>query len=132
MLTGKPCTTGLCWAIYLLSRHPEAWRKIKDEVRKVTNGALPTFEDISKMDYLSACVQETLRLFPPVPIMTPREAIVDDEVCGKLLLLGFETSTRGNWYLALEIVYRVQDSCWNGDGVDAIRASASPWLLGKS
>ncbi|KAF1834540.1 cytochrome P450 [Decorospora gaudefroyi] len=61
--------TELCGLTNYLLRNPEKFKKLKDEVR----GACKTAADINmdvlgSLPYLNACIEEGLRIFPPVPI----------------------------------------------------------------
>ncbi|KAF8331890.1 cytochrome P450 [Cantharellus anzutake] len=58
----------LTFVIYLLSLHPDVTAKLHNEVMAHLPCGSPTFEDIRKMNYLRAVLNETLRLFPPIPI----------------------------------------------------------------
>ncbi|HKN01065.1 MAG TPA: cytochrome P450 [Candidatus Binataceae bacterium] len=71
----------LSWIWYLLSAHPDAQRKLFDEVDSVLNGALPTFDDLPRLPYTKMVIDETLRLYPPAFVVS-RTAIADDEVGG--------------------------------------------------
>ena len=56
---------GLAWAWYLLSQHPEALAKIREELQQVVGERTVAFEDLPKLEYLSQVVDEILRLYPP-------------------------------------------------------------------
>jgi len=69
MIAGRDTTaTTLSSAIYLLSMHPDALSRLRKEILD-TVGPIrrPTYEDIKEMKYLRAFINETLRLYPPVP-----------------------------------------------------------------
>jgi len=71
LLAGEDTTANtLAWMIYLLSRHPEAMRRARDEVRAVIGAqALPTqYEQLSALPFVEACAHETMRLKPVAPI----------------------------------------------------------------
>ncbi|KAB2573753.1 Cytochrome P450 monooxygenase rdc4 [Lasiodiplodia theobromae] len=86
MLAGTETTatllSGLTW--YLL-RNPEKMKKLVGEIR----GAFASEEEMNlvnlqQLKYLDACVQEGLRLYPPVPIGGPRQTPEGGAViCGK-------------------------------------------------
>jgi cytochrome P450 len=61
LLTDGPTSTSLAWVFERLLRHPEKLVRLRDEL--VEGGASP---------YLDAVVQETLRVIPPVPVVTRR------------------------------------------------------------
>ena len=67
LLAGEDTTANtLAWMIYLLSRHPEALRRARDEV---AGKNLAKYEEVSALPYLDACINETMRLKPVAPIL---------------------------------------------------------------
>lgn len=69
----------LAWAWYLLSQSPETAGKLHRELDEVLGGRSVTFGDVAKLDYTRAVVDETLRLYPPVPLLA-REAMEDVKI----------------------------------------------------
>ncbi|KAF2848656.1 cytochrome P450 [Plenodomus tracheiphilus IPT5] len=76
--------SALTWAIYCLCRHPDVQSKLRAELR----AELPALRDrntpissteIDRLPYLNAVLQETLRIFPPVPL-TLRETAQDTTI----------------------------------------------------
>ena len=61
--------TSLSWAMYELLRAPAALAKVRDEIAGRTSP-----EEITKLPYLLAVCQETLRMHPPVPMITRKLA----------------------------------------------------------
>lgn len=72
-------TTGqtLQWLFYLLSQNPQVEAKLIQEIDQQIKEEKPTYEQIKDLPYLDGVVQETLRLYPPVPI-DPKYALNDD------------------------------------------------------
>jgi cytochrome P450 len=68
VISGSETTPALlCGLTYLLLKHPRVQEKLTREIRE----ACPTDADITmgrvrNLEYLSACIQEALRLYPPV------------------------------------------------------------------
>jgi cytochrome P450 len=72
----------LSWIWYLLAKHPLAEERLHDELDHVLGDRIPTVEDIGKLIFLRRLVDETMRLYPPLPAMF-RVALADDEMCGR-------------------------------------------------
>ncbi|KAK9118059.1 hypothetical protein Scep_016152 [Stephania cephalantha] len=71
------------WAMAELLRNPEKLEKVKAELRdKIKEGKQIEESDIPYLLYLQAVVKETLRLHPPAPLLLPRRAQTDVELCG--------------------------------------------------
>ena len=71
----------LTWTLYLLSKHPEAARKLEKEAVDVLAGRAATFEDLPRLEFTERVLQESMRLYPPAWCFE-REALEDDEVGG--------------------------------------------------
>lgn len=69
----------LAWAWFLLSQAPECEKRLHHEIDTVLGGRLPTFTDVSKLVYTRAVIEETLRLYPPVPILS-RETMKNERL----------------------------------------------------
>lgn len=70
LIAGSETTaTLLAGLTYLLCKHPEALRNLQQEVRfKFTSDSEITLTSVLDLKYLLACLDEALRLYPPVPI----------------------------------------------------------------
>ncbi|KAJ6563339.1 cytochrome P450 [Mycena vulgaris] len=68
-VAGRDTTASLLtFVIYMLSGHPEVLAKVRSEILTTVGLArAPTPEDFREMKYLRAVLNETLRLYPPVP-----------------------------------------------------------------
>ncbi|KAF8598665.1 cytochrome P450 monooxygenase CYP63 [Ceratobasidium sp. AG-I] len=61
--------TLLTFAAYLFTQHPEVYAKVRAEVMEhVGPTAASTYGQVKAMKYVRAVLNETLRLFPPIPI----------------------------------------------------------------
>jgi cytochrome P450 len=72
---------GLTWASYLLSRHPEAWGRVRAEVEAVLGDRAPTADDLPLLAFTRRVFDEALRLYPPVYAVA-RDAARDDAIGG--------------------------------------------------
>jgi len=59
----------MCWVWYLLAMHPWAEARLHAELDAALGGRAPSVEDLAKLSYLRQVVDETMRLYPPVPVM---------------------------------------------------------------
>ena len=68
MFEGHDTTaSGLSWCLYNLARHPEYQSKAREEVDKVMeNQTRVLWGDLTNLPYLTMCIKESLRLYPPV------------------------------------------------------------------
>jgi cytochrome P450 len=82
LLAGHETTAStLSWAFYLLDRHPQVRKQVHEEAVEVLGDRLPCYEDLRRLPYTSMVIQEVMRLYPPVWILT-RQAQRADEVGG--------------------------------------------------
>ncbi|XP_012504512.1 PREDICTED: cytochrome P450 4B1 isoform X1 [Propithecus coquereli] len=69
MFEGHDTTTsGISWFLYCMARYPEHQQRCREEAREIL-GDRDSFQwdDLSKMTYLTMCIKESFRLYPPVP-----------------------------------------------------------------
>ena len=71
----------MCWLWYLLAQHPWAEARLHAELDAVIGDRRPAVEHLPKLTYLRQVIDETMRLYPPVPVIL-RQAVADDAVCG--------------------------------------------------
>ncbi|KAI0374100.1 cytochrome P450 [Pilatotrama ljubarskyi] len=70
LLAGRDTTAcTLTFAIYRLAEQPEILQRLREEILSVVGPTRrPTYDDVRNMKYLRAVINETLRLYPPVPL----------------------------------------------------------------
>lgn len=70
-------------AIFLLLNHPEALRKVRTEIdTQVGHNRLLNETDLATLPFLHCVINETLRLYPPVPLLLPHYSSEDCTVGG--------------------------------------------------
>ncbi|KAJ7062902.1 cytochrome P450 monooxygenase pc-3 [Mycena amicta] len=69
LIAGRDTTAAtLTFGVYMLAEHPEILAKLRAEILEtVGSSRMPTYDDLRHMKYLRAFLNETLRLYPPVP-----------------------------------------------------------------
>lgn len=72
----------LTWTWYLLSQHPAEEAKLHAELDAVLGERSPTADDLPRLRYTRMVIEEAMRLFPPAPTLSGREAQADDTICG--------------------------------------------------
>ncbi|KAI3759207.1 hypothetical protein L6452_06832 [Arctium lappa] len=71
------------WAMTALMKNPKVMKKTQEEVRIVVGKKGQVDEDdLPKLTYLKAVVKEIMRLYPPAPLLIPRETKKDAIVHG--------------------------------------------------
>lgn len=78
---------GLSWVWYLLAMHPWAEARVQSEIATVLGGRIPNADDLPRLVFVRKVIDETLRLYPPIPAML-RTAAADDFVCGHAIPKG--------------------------------------------
>ncbi|KAJ7047927.1 cytochrome P450 monooxygenase pc-2 [Mycena alexandri] len=70
LVAGRDTTSAtISFAVYMLAQHPEMAKRLRSEVlEKIGSSRRPTHEDMKTMPYLRAFINETLRLYPAVPV----------------------------------------------------------------
>src|SRR5262245_33975038 len=71
----------LCWVFDQLGRHPQVASRVRDEATRVLGGGDARPEHVRDLPTVRAVVNETLRLYPPVWLIS-RTALKDDTVSG--------------------------------------------------
>jgi cytochrome P450 len=88
MLAGHETTANaLSWMWYLLALNPDARERMLAEVDEVLGDRRPRFEDVARLPWTAACVQEAMRVYSPAWIV-PRTCIEDDVIDGHLIRRG--------------------------------------------
>lgn len=72
----------LAWAWLNLSQSPRVRAALHAELDAVLAGRVPQFADVARLRYTRFVIEETLRLYPPVPILA-RRALCDGVLDGE-------------------------------------------------
>ncbi|KAM3327260.1 5-OH-xanthotoxin synthase [Capsicum chacoense] len=78
MLVGGTDTSAatVIWAMTALIGNPNAMKKVQAEIRESVGKKSKVNEnDIQNLQYFKAVIKETFRLYPPVPLLVPRETM---------------------------------------------------------
>jgi cytochrome P450 len=87
-LAGHETTAAtLAWAWYLLSQDPAAAERLRQEAREALGDRPASPADLPHLPYARAVVEETLRLYPPIPLLA-REAQRATNVAGQAVPKG--------------------------------------------
>ncbi|XP_039723620.1 cytochrome P450 4F3-like isoform X1 [Pteropus medius] len=74
MFEGHDTTaSGLSWILYNLARHPEYQECCRQEVKELLKDREPKeieWDDLTKLPFLTMCIKESLRLHPPVTVIS--------------------------------------------------------------
>uniref|UniRef100_A0A8C8VF35 Uncharacterized protein n=1 Tax=Pelusios castaneus TaxID=367368 RepID=A0A8C8VF35_9SAUR len=63
--------SGISWILYCLALHPEHQQKCREELRELLGDRETIqWEDLGKMPYTTMCIKESMRIFPPVPLVS--------------------------------------------------------------
>eukprot|EP01125_Pyxidicula_operculata_P012559 TRINITY_DN4127_c0_g1_i2.p1 TRINITY_DN4127_c0_g1~~TRINITY_DN4127_c0_g1_i2.p1 ORF type:complete len:146 (+),score=40.61 TRINITY_DN4127_c0_g1_i2:152-589(+) len=70
--------------IDILMQHPHVQTKIRNEIRSLLekhgDDWIPTYEDLTEMQYIDNVLKEVTRLYPFVGILSAREAVKDIKI----------------------------------------------------
>jgi cytochrome P450 len=96
-------TLVLAWALFLIGSNPGVAERMSGEVGFL-NGRAPGYVDLSRLRYTRNVAEETMRLYPPVWVLS-RTAIGDDEMGGfkipagsEILIFPYVTHRHPKWW----------------------------------
>ncbi|PZC76747.1 hypothetical protein B5X24_HaOG200076 [Helicoverpa armigera] len=91
MFEGHDTTTsGIVYTLYCLSKHRDIQEKIYEELQTIFGSEMerdPTYTELNQMKYLELVLKESMRLFPPVPLIE-RKIMRDCEIGDMKLVKG--------------------------------------------
>jgi cytochrome P450 len=96
-------TLVLAWALFLIGSNPGVAERMANELNFL-NGRAPAYEDLSRLRYTRSVAEETMRLYPPVWVLS-RTAIGDDDIGGfkipggsEILIFPYVTHRHPKWW----------------------------------
>ena len=82
LLAGHETTAkALTWTLHLVSQHPAVAARLREEADAMALDRTPTAADLPSLPFAWAVIQEAMRLYPPIWLVS-RRARVDDRVDG--------------------------------------------------
>lgn len=115
ILAGHETTAvALSWIFYLLSKHPTVTRELTAELNAVLGGRTPTAEDIPKLVYTRAVIEEAMRLYPPA-VLNFRKAVGEDRIAG------YTIPACGTIWMSPYVTHRHPELWPNPEGFDPVR-----------
>lgn len=86
--------TAMTNILYLLIKHDSVRRKLLHELDGVLDEkeVIPTYDQVKDLPYLRACVDEALRLRPPLSLGLPRKTTEDTTIAGHTIKAGVTVS----------------------------------------
>lgn len=75
------------WTVYSLAVHPEIRHRARAEVRSVLGDRPPEAADLTRLTYLQAVLNESLRLYPPA-VVSARDVVRDFDLDGRQVRAG--------------------------------------------
>ncbi|KAM3327268.1 6,7,8-trihydroxycoumarin synthase [Capsicum chacoense] len=71
-----PSAAAIVWAMTALIKNPKVMKKVQNEIREtIGDKGTVNEDDIRNMSYFKAVIKETFRLYPPSPLLIPRESM---------------------------------------------------------
>ena len=90
IIAGSETTATLLSGLtYCLLQTPQVYAKVQEEVRSAFQSADEiTLTSTGQLPYLQACIEEALRMYPPVPIALPRRTKPEGDMIGGIFVPG--------------------------------------------
>jgi len=114
----------LTWALYLVGMHAPTAKRIRAEVLDICGQGDIAYEDIDKLTFTRAVLDETMRLFPPAPMLN-RECHEETEVHGRKIAVG------DTFLLCNYVMHRTERLWDNPNAFDPDRFIRQPELKAK-
>jgi enediyne biosynthesis protein E7 len=109
--------SGLNWTWYLLSQHPQAERRLHEELDAAAQWPAPGLAQVEALHWTQQVVNEALRLYPPGWLLSRRT--IEADVLG-----GFDVPAGSNVLLPLYLLHRHPRFWKDPDSFDPSRFAA--------
>jgi cytochrome P450 len=104
----------LTWLLLHLGKDKASQTKLREEVLRVApNAGVPSKDQLNSLPFMTACLQESLRLYPPAS-MVPRKTEAPIEIDGAVVPAGFNCLINIVGLQRTESVFPEADT-WNPD-----------------
>ena len=114
----------LTWALYLLGRDTSVQERVRAEVNDVVGGKAVSFEDMAQLPFTRAVIDETMRLFPPAPVLARQ--------CRETAMVGGREVNPGDIVILANYVMHRKDAYWDDPlAFDPDRFIRNPELRAK-
>ncbi len=110
----ETCASALAWALYLMALYSDWQDRVAEEAQAVFGESPPDFSGMARLRITRDVFRETLRLYPPVPMMV-RETTKAERFRGRDIPLGAQVVI-SPWHL-----HRHERLWDNPDGFDPAR-----------
>lgn len=115
MLAGHETTSNaLSWTWRWLSTNPAAREQMLAEVDENIGDRVPTMDDMDLLPWTRACIEEAMRVNPPV-WMVGRKALADDEISG------YRVPAGSGMMILITMIHRDPEIWPNPEGYDPRR-----------
>jgi cytochrome P450 len=94
--------SAIAFTALLIAQHPEVAADLHDELTSVLHGDAPTIEQLAKLPLLDRVIKESMRLLPPVPL-------VSRATTQPVQLGGYRLPPRTEFYLSIYHAHRQPD-----------------------
>ena len=114
----------LTWALYLVGMHKPTAERIRAEVQQICGDGAIQYNDMDKLVFTRAVIDETMRLYPPAPMLN-RECHEKTEILGRKIDVG------DTFLLCNYVMHRTERLWENPNAFDPDRFIRQPELKAK-
>ena len=114
----------LTWALYLVGMHGPMAERIRAEVTDICGQGDIAYDDIDRLSFTRAVLDETMRLYPPAPMLN-RECHEETEIHGRKIEVG------DTFLLCNYVMHRTERLWENPNDFDPDRFMRQPELKAK-